>query len=355
MTRIASWPLVPVLLLAALAPPARGAVTREEVERAIREGVRYLKQRAARRRLVARRRRRAHRTGTTSLVTLALLTAGEPADSPARRQGAGLPPRSSPPSSSGAYYAVSLQTMVFAAAEPDRDQLRITGNVAWLETAQIKRGRPRQLARLVDATRRTRDGRATTRTPSTPLLGLNAASEVGVPVKPEVWTLSRELLGAVPSAATASWAYTPDSNVAGHRQHDLRGHLQPGHHRAEALPGAGSPASATRSRTAARGASTRASSAASTGWRATSASARTSADGQQLEVLLPLRPGARRPAHRPALLRRPRLVSRGGRGAGPRRRTSSSATGPGAGARGRTRWSPPASRCCSWPRAAPRC
>ena len=37
-----------------------------------------------------------------------------------------------------------------------------------------------------------------------------------------------------------------------------------------------------------------------------------------VEVLLPLRPGARRPAHRPAVLRRARLVSRGGRGARPR-------------------------------------
>src|SRR4051812_7757158 len=57
-------------------PSARGAVTREQVERAIREGVRYL---------LSQQRDDgswpevdlSHRTGCTSLATLALLTAGE--------------------------------------------------------------------------------------------------------------------------------------------------------------------------------------------------------------------------------------------------------------------------------------
>ena len=64
-----------VLLLNSELRRVHAAVTREEVERAIREGVRYLKD-----------QQRdgswpdAHndaRSGTTSLVTLALLTAGE--------------------------------------------------------------------------------------------------------------------------------------------------------------------------------------------------------------------------------------------------------------------------------------
>ena len=50
---LALWGL-PLLDLAS----AHAAVTREEVERAIRDGVRFLKQAAARRRLLARRRRR---------------------------------------------------------------------------------------------------------------------------------------------------------------------------------------------------------------------------------------------------------------------------------------------------------
>ena len=41
--------------------PASAAVTREEVERAIRDGVRFLKSQQQRRRLVARRRERSAR------------------------------------------------------------------------------------------------------------------------------------------------------------------------------------------------------------------------------------------------------------------------------------------------------
>src|SRR5438270_616910 len=77
----------PLALLFVLGPgpfstPARAAVTGPEVERAIRGGVRYL--------LKAQRNDGSWpevedetKIGTTCLVTLALLTAGEPADSPA--------------------------------------------------------------------------------------------------------------------------------------------------------------------------------------------------------------------------------------------------------------------------------
>src|SRR3954470_5648784 len=74
-------------LLPQVAGPAsaRAAVTREEVERAIREGVRYLKgeQRADGSWVDVHGEAR---TGTTSLVTLALLTAGEKPDSPTVRK-----------------------------------------------------------------------------------------------------------------------------------------------------------------------------------------------------------------------------------------------------------------------------
>ena len=68
------------LIADSLAPRATGAVTREEVERAIRGGIRFL--------LKQQHDdgswtdvEEASRTGTTSLVTLSLLTAGESADS----------------------------------------------------------------------------------------------------------------------------------------------------------------------------------------------------------------------------------------------------------------------------------
>src|SRR3954453_19092092 len=81
-SRVAIGVVIATLLALLFGPPsARAAVTREEVERAIREGVRYLKneQRADGSWVDVHGEAR---TGTTSLVTLALLTAGEKADSP---------------------------------------------------------------------------------------------------------------------------------------------------------------------------------------------------------------------------------------------------------------------------------
>ena len=152
MTRSARLPVVLAVLLAmaspALMPRASAAVTREEVERAIASGVRYLL-----------RQQRADgswpeveddaRTGTTSLVTLALLTAGEPVDAPHIQRSLEYL-RKFDPGQLDSVYAVSLQTMVFAAASPKADIVRIQANVAWLQEAQLKPGDHCPLARLVE-------------------------------------------------------------------------------------------------------------------------------------------------------------------------------------------------------------
>src|SRR4051794_4941825 len=82
MLRSVRFATLTALLAASLpSPTAHGAVSREQVEAAIKAGVRYLKegQRADGSWVEADNQ---SRTGTTSLVTLALLTAGEPATSP---------------------------------------------------------------------------------------------------------------------------------------------------------------------------------------------------------------------------------------------------------------------------------
>ena len=84
------------------------------------------------------------------------------------------------------------------------------------------------------------------------LLGLNAASEAGVPVKPEVWALSRGLLGAVPEPRRRLGDTRPGTKPSD-RQHDLRGHLQPDHRRLQAVPGAGIPPGRSDPATAAGG------------------------------------------------------------------------------------------------------
>ena len=208
---------------------------------------------------------------------------------------------------------------------PSSDQLRIGGERRLARAGPDQAGGSRLLARLVDLLRLQARQAGDNSNTQYALLGLHAASEAGVPVKPEVWTLARDYWARY-QKQDGSWAYTPDSPTSS-RQHDLRGHLQPDHQRAEAVSGAGDSSRARPSRTAARGRATATSSAGSTGSPATSRSARTSATGQQLEVLLPVWTRARRPSRGHPLLRRQRLVSPGRRGAGPRSRTSSAGSG----------------------------
>jgi Domain of unknown function (DUF4159)/Prenyltransferase and squalene oxidase repeat len=179
----------------------------ERVERSIREGVRFLKQ-----------QQRPDgswpdidgdaNSGTTSLALLALLTAGEKPDSPAIRKGLEFL-RSFRPDVLNSTYAIGLQTAVFAAAEPERDKLRILANVEWLESAQIKPGDavawPGSWS-YGAAKRRNGDNSNT----QYALLGLHAAVEAGVLVKPHVWTLARAYWTRS-QKKDGSWSYTPES------------------------------------------------------------------------------------------------------------------------------------------------
>ena len=196
------------LLMGDLTPPARAAITREEVERAIRGGVRFL--------LSEQRSNgswvdveESARTGMTSLATLALLTAGESADSePIRRALEYL--RKFDPGQLDSVYSVSLQTMVFAAARPREDIIRIQSNVDWLQEAQIVPGDhapwPGSWSYKMSKTERGDNSNA-----QYALLALNAASEVGVRVRPEVWKRARDYWQKH-QLQDGSWAYTPDGS-----------------------------------------------------------------------------------------------------------------------------------------------
>ncbi len=183
------------------------AVTREDVDKAIRDAVRFLKSNQRDDGSWTDIELEA-RTGVTSLVTLALMTAGEPANSPEIHKALEYL-RHFGPGELRSTYAISLQTMVFATAEPERDQLRIAANVRWLELAQIK---PNDAVfwqgswTYSDTKRRPGDNSNS----QYALLGLHAASEAGVPVKPEVWALAR-MYWEKSQKMDGSWAYTPDS------------------------------------------------------------------------------------------------------------------------------------------------
>ncbi len=193
----------------ALAPRLAAAeVKAREVENAIREGVRFLK---------AQQRGDGSwsevdedaRTGTTSLVTLALLTAGEAPDSPAVSK-ALTHLRHFDARTLNSVYGVSLQTMVFAAARPKEDIVRIAANVAWLEEAQLKAGDgPPWPGSWSYKLTRGRHGDGSNSQYA--LLALNAASEVGVKVKTETWTLARNYWKQY-QLRDGSWSYYPDAS-----------------------------------------------------------------------------------------------------------------------------------------------
>jgi hypothetical protein len=200
-------PLIALVLgVVVLGPPdARGGVTSEQVERAIREGVRYLKDHQQPDGSWTEAEAQV-KTGTTSLVTLALLTAGEKPDSPAVARALEYL-RGFSPQQLHNTYAIGLQTMVFAAGEPERDRLRLVANADWLQQAQIKPGdRVTWPGTWTYSESKSQAGDHSNTQYA--LLGLNAAREAGVVVNPLVWELSwRHFEGA--QNRDGGWSYTP--------------------------------------------------------------------------------------------------------------------------------------------------
>ena len=294
--RFASVVGVVAATLPGAGPPSRGGGgDAEEVERAIRGGSATSRTSRAPTARGSTSTRTRH-TGTHQPGALALLTAGEPANSADDRR-ASTTCASPRPSSSGAPTPSRSRRWSSPPPSPSATSCGSPRNVAWLETAQIKpgdRGRTGR-ARGPTPTRRSQPGDNSNTQYA--LLGLNAASEAGVPVKPEVWALARHY-----------WeqCQQPRRRLGLHArrrrrptgQHDLRGDLQPDHHRAEAVPGAGDPPRRRDPATAARGAST-SSLQRGIDWLARPLPGRPELRQRPaVEVLLPLRPGARRPARR---------------------------------------------------------
>lgn len=184
---------------------ANRGLSKEDVDRAIREGVRFLKTRQGNDGSWNNTGFDQHPTGMTGLVTLALLTAGEDPKSQTIQKALSYL-RSYSAEQLNSTYAVSLQTMALAAAEPEADRLRLMANVRWLEDAQIK-----PTDRVSWPGTWTYTGKKGSQGDGSntqyALLGLNAASEVGIPVKAEVWKLARDYWTEA-QRRSGGWAYT---------------------------------------------------------------------------------------------------------------------------------------------------
>ena len=92
--------------------------------------------------------------------------------------------------------------MVFAAADPERDHLRLLANVNWLEQAQLKPGDrfPWPGTWTYSENKMQAGDHSNTQYA---LLGLNAASEAGIAVNPRVWALSRTTSSATRTTTAA--------------------------------------------------------------------------------------------------------------------------------------------------------
>jgi hypothetical protein len=161
------------------------------------------------------------RVGLTGLVTLALLTAGERADSPSvARALAYLGQRD--PFQIDSTYAVALQTMVFAAASPRAYHDRIAASAAWLEQSQI-RGDLRGGTASTGSWGYSISSRNGDNSNSQyALLGLNAAREAGVRVHPDTcamarwyWTQCQDIDGGWPYKAEGKAESTVTMTAAG--------------------------------------------------------------------------------------------------------------------------------------------
>ncbi len=187
---------------AAPPPPAqRNAVTTADVERSIRAGVAFLL-----------KNQRGNggwgdEAGETALVTLALLTAGESPRSEPMVRALGLI-RTAPVNRAHEVYSVALITMALAAADPVKYRDDIARNAEHLEQTQLGNG-----AWTYNAGYGRGAGGDNSNTQYA-LLGLQAASEAGFAVKPEVWRLARRHWETTQSS-NGGWGYTPGQSPSG--------------------------------------------------------------------------------------------------------------------------------------------
>ena len=163
-------------------------ISPEEVRKAIDGGIRYLKDQQQRDGSFGGFKGHGQE-GLAGLCTLALLNAGVPVEDPVIQKALGFLQKDNPNRDSNIQtYTTSLQTMVFAQADPKRFRPDILRNVLWLQEAQNQR---------------TGDFRGSWHYKSNPiagdnsnsqfaLLALHEAERVGVRVADRTWQLAQE-------------------------------------------------------------------------------------------------------------------------------------------------------------------
>jgi hypothetical protein len=212
MVRIARWPFALVFSIAAASGlTTRADVTSAAVERAIRQGVRFLRTNQV------ADGSWAGVEGVTELATLALLTAGVPRNDPDLARALALvrghAPGLIPPGHRT--YTVALHAMALAAADPVGYRELIARDAAWLVSSQMfydptagRRGARAGIGLAAGAWtyHEARSAVGDNSNTQYALLGLNAAAEAGVPIPNDVWQTSR-LHWLACQQPDGGWAY----------------------------------------------------------------------------------------------------------------------------------------------------
>ncbi len=197
--------------IAGVVPPAGpvhaqqvGGITAEQVQNAIRQGIEYLLNEQSGRGMWDEMAE--YPGGVTSLVTLALLTAGVEPSHPKMQKSLdhirGLKLEKT--------YTVALQTMALAAGEPRRDLPLIQANANWLQRVQIKMGERAGSWSYGEAPVIAGDNSNT----QFAVLGLHEAERAGARVDPEVWKLAADYYRKTQNP-DGSWGYQPQLNGTG--------------------------------------------------------------------------------------------------------------------------------------------
>ena len=194
MKRLLAAATVVVVLFASIVGTLRAEITAEQVRNSIDMGVKFLKsQQHANGAWIDFIQQRG---GVTALCTLALLNSGvEPSDESIQRA-LHILRRIEPEHT----YVVSLQTMILARAEPERDLMQIRHNVQWLENTQIRKG-------WYSGAWSYPGGEGDNSNSQFALLALHEAELAGVPASNETWRLAKSYWEKCQSEIDGSWSY----------------------------------------------------------------------------------------------------------------------------------------------------
>lgn len=176
---LAGWLLVVVLPLA-ISRPAQAEVTAAQVNESITSGIAFLHK--LQKPDGSWQEYDGQPTGTTALCALALLNCGEKLDGPNLKKAmAWLEEQPDP----GQIYAVSLQVMLFAIADPVKYKPRITRLAHWLEAHQVTEGETKG-----GWSYSSRPGRSDNSNTQFAMLALHEAEKCGVSISDRTWQLA---------------------------------------------------------------------------------------------------------------------------------------------------------------------